>query len=134
MAVVLPWHTVDTCGYAIKQAVGMLNALLIDGVINPLAVFAGIDYACITQDFHVAGQSRLNNVQVLEQLTGTSFSFLEQHQDSDSAGITKGLKYAGCLFCISHVRSSKLSPLPFEHADTSIKSNGISITFTVLKT
>lgn len=87
----------------------MFNALLIDGVINPLAVSAGIDYACITQNFHVAGQRGLNYVQILEQLTGTSFSFLKQHQDSYPAGITKGFKYAGCLFCIGHVRSSELS-------------------------
>lgn len=82
----------------------------IQRIVAPLSLFPDTDNSCIAENFHVMRQRRLPDVQVFQYLTGTHFTGLQQFQNTEPIGITKGFKYPGNsffirLYCIVHPAS-----------------------------
>jgi len=68
-------------------------APMIQPIVDPQALFSGIQKVCLLQNFKMLGSRGLGNLQSLLNLTDTQLAMLKHLDDLDPIGASKGLHH-----------------------------------------
>ena len=72
----------------------------VKGIVGPDPVAAGLDQAGFRQDLHVVGQSRLGNIKVFQDLTGTALPAGEDVDDPQPVRVSQSFQAPGIGFVL----------------------------------
>ena len=82
------------CDLLLQKMYCSFSTLRINGVMHPLAFFAALDNAGITEDLHVVGEGGLCNMEVIQKHTGTFLATAKQLQNTQTVFIAERFEYS----------------------------------------